>query len=384
MHIVFINYHKFVGNSGLHIFPIANLLVQNGIKVTVMVPSDVGSIYAYVNHFQFDVCSFEEDPILDGEKVILHAWTPRENVRKKTEQLAKRYKCPYFVHMEDNEEQILSDYCGMHFSVLQKLPQEELDLIVPSFLSHPHYYRRFLQGAAGVSCIIDSLREFVFKNVPSLTFWPACEQEVFNIASKPDVRVRQQLGIPGDASVITYTGNMHCSNQHEVSALYKAIELLDLEGHHVRLVRAGVNHAKFLLDIDVEAPLYIERGESSLEDIRRYISAANILVQPGEVNAFNQYRFPSKIPMFLASGRPVVLPETNIGKHLVDGENCIKTESGRPEDLADKMKLLIQNAELSAYIGANGRHFARAHFSWQKSVDALICFYENYFVRKKE
>ena len=45
--------------------------------------------------------------------------------------------------------------------------------------------------------------------------------------------------------------------------------------------------------------------------------AADILVQPdGSPGPFNDYRFPSKLPDFFASGRPVVLPKTNIGLYL--------------------------------------------------------------------
>jgi hypothetical protein len=47
------------------------------------------------------------------------------------------------------------------------------------------------------------------------------------------------------------------------------------------------------------------------------LALADLLVQPGKPDAFNDYRFPSKLPEFLSVGRPVILPDTNIAKHMV-------------------------------------------------------------------
>lgn len=52
-------------------------------------------------------------------------------------------------------------------------------------------------------------------------------------------------------------------------------------------------------------------------------------------------RFPSKLPMFLASGRPVVLPDTNVGTELEDGYNCLKLKSGSASEIVEKVEELI-------------------------------------------
>ena len=44
---------------------------------------------------------------------------------------------------------------------------------------------------------------------------------------------------------------------------------------------------------------------------------ADVLVQPGESNRFNTHRLPSKLPEFLASGRPVIMPRANLGLRAV-------------------------------------------------------------------
>ena len=62
-----------------------------------------------------------------------------------------------------------------------------------------------------------------------------------------------------------------------------------------------------------------------------------MLVQPGRPDAFNDYRFPSKLPEFLASGRPVMLPRTNIGLHLEDGVEALLLGHGDADEIADKV-----------------------------------------------
>ncbi len=385
MHIVFVNHSNFIGNSGIHITPLANLLVEMEHKVTVFVPDDPNSVRKYMGNPFFDVRAYNDDRRLShcGD-IIFHAWTPREKTRKQTRKLAKEYNAPYFVHLEDNEERLLGDALGQTYSYLEGKSTDELDKLVPNHLSHPHRYKDFINEAFGASCIIESLEKFIPKMVPALTFWPACENAMFNIPEEIDLNVRKNFDLPEDAIVLAYLGTMHHSNQHEVSALYKAIGLLNNDGRCARLIRIGHNSVPFFLGADkIENNFSIELGNRHKSEAVNYLSASDILVQPGTVNDFNKYRFPSKVPMFLASGRPVILPDVNIGEHLTDWENCIKIVTGNPEEIAHKIALLSDHPLLSKAIGKKGKSFAREHFCWQKSADKLINFYQKCLLDKK-
>ena len=59
-----------------------------------------------------------------------------------------------------------------------------------------------------------------------------------------------------------------------------------------------------------------------LAEIPGYLALADAFVQPGAPDDFNRYRLPSKLPEFLAMGRPVILPHCNIGNDLTDGAEC--------------------------------------------------------------
>ena len=63
-------------------------------------------------------------------------------------------------------------------------------------------------------------------------------------------------------------------------------------------------------------------------EIPGYLALADAYVQPGAPDDFNRYRLPSKLPEFLAMGRPVILPACNLGNELTDGENALLLREG--------------------------------------------------------
>ena len=61
------------------------------------------------------------------------------------------------------------------------------------------------------------------------------------------------------------------------------------------------------------------RPRSELPD---YYALADVLIQPGRADDFNDFRIPSKLPEFFAMGLPVVLPPTNVGRHDETGRSA--------------------------------------------------------------
>jgi glycosyltransferase involved in cell wall biosynthesis len=383
MHLIFINYNIFEGNSGIHIHPLANELVKLGHKVTVFVPASPEKGCTLNNKQLYDIRAFSDHRRLEHKgDIAFIAWTPREIVRKKTVSLAEEYHSPYYVHLEDNEEQIIVDNLKIPWPKLLAANAEELDKIIPENISHPHRYRDFLHHATGVTCIFKTLEEFVPKKTPAITFLPACEDEIFDIPLEHNDEIRKELGIKPDETVIFYPGNMHLSNASDVTALYEAISILNKNGKKVILIRTGQNYTNFDKLIDINNQCFLEMGERPLNENFKYISASDILVQPGSRNNFNNYRFPSKLPMFLASARPLIIGEINIGEFLTDWTNCLKFSQGDPHELAHKISLLIENPNLAIEIGKEGRLFAKENFSWIKSAGILNEFIKTTYKKK--
>jgi len=112
MNILFVSHCNFFGNSAMHVFSIANTLAGLGVSCAVCVPDHPETAKAH-GEPQFQVLDYDQARKLEirfsdgGPPDIIHAWTPRELVRRLTEDLLVTYDCPYVVHLEDNEEVIL-------------------------------------------------------------------------------------------------------------------------------------------------------------------------------------------------------------------------------------------------------------------------------------
>lgn len=373
MHIYFINYHKYSGASGIHIHFLANAFISMGIPCTVCVPNNKKSInnfgeinYSAMTFFELYKKLICMPKSFKQEGAIFHAWTPRENVRLITAFAAQRTNSPYFIHLEDNEEFLYKTILSEK-NLFKKLIKKTLFYLR---LINPNKYKEFLMNSNGISCIVEKLEEFIPQSVPGITFYPACDEDFFTMPETTDLTLRERLGIPQDALVVTYTGNIHSVNYDEVKTLYDAINILNKNNMEIYLVHCGMGNIKY-------ASCHIECGNIAPQFLYDYIRLADILVQPGSPNEFNDYRFPSKIPMYLASGRPVILPNTNIGKKLKNGENCLLLKEGSLQELVSNLEKLIINEDMRKKIGRNGRQFAVECFDWEKNAIKLLEFYVN-------
>ena len=381
-HVFFVNYWHFSGPSGIHIHFLANALEAMDISCTACVPrlpdnaTTCGDpAYQSRTFTRTFMHALIHRKRLRSGRVILHAWTPRENVRRFTLLLARLIRAPYIVHLEDHEETILANYLGVDVGRTDRLSRQASSRIPPNMI-HPPNHRIFLSKAAGVTCIIENLKNCIPEGVPSITFRPSCESEFFDLPMEPDREKRTKWGFQREDIVISYLGNVHRANAADVESLYTAIGLLNERGKRIRILRCGRDDVPFGPYAESVRKRYaVELGLRPAREMFEYVEAADLFVQPGKRCIFDDNRFPSKIPMSLAGGRPLILPDTNIGRELKDGEECLKLDDGSAEDIADKIERLAASPQLRRSIGAAGREFARKHFSWERSAHQVSAFY---------
>jgi glycosyltransferase involved in cell wall biosynthesis len=384
LHILFVNYHHLDSNSGIHIFNLANQLTRMGVECTVCVP-DSKETTAALGQYDFKVLNFDElrKNMQPGRVDLIHAWTPRECVRTMTEILAKGFEAPYIVHLEDNEEALLQSSLGMPYPDILALPESRLDKLVPAHLSHPIRYKKFLDGAEGLTTLMDTLQAFSPGKEAKEVIWPGYE-EALSWHRPPDESLRQHLHIRSNEYVIAYTGNVHPANRQEVFSLYLAVELLNRRGIRTKLIRTGTDFVRLYDETLSMLDQYcIPLGRIPRSDLPSILSVADVLVQPGRPDAFNIYRFPSKLPEYLASGKPVLLPAVNIGRFLKDGEEAILLQQGTALEIAQKLEALFPDQQRRERIGAAGRQFAENNLRWQKSAEKLRRLYQRVIGRSK-
>lgn len=311
--VLFVLYEDFHSNSAVHVHYFANNLIELGLDCVVSVPYNKQTVSAVGKNFEplYKVTEYSEisrlNYFFDNRKPpdIVHVWTPREVIRQYCEELRQNYDFKLVIHLEDNEEYILERCLNKSFQELLALAHT---LELPNNLSHPLKYRQFMGTADGVTVIMEPLKQFVPTNTPSLTLWPGVNSEDFYPREK-NLELLQRFDIPPDSLVFCYTGNVHAVNIAEVRSLYLAIALLNREGKPAILIRTGRDFCQFLGEDDHWARQYCRElgyvDRSLLPDI---LALADVLIQPGRVDKFNNYRFPSKLPEFFAMGKPVILP----------------------------------------------------------------------------
>lgn len=383
--VIFVLYGTFGSNSAGHVCNFANSLVKLGLKVAVVGdgPQEVIGRHAPPLFETINRASIVRDPKRTLQSVfghplpnhlIFHAWTPREQSRLTLAAITKSVPGRVVVHLEDNEQVVAESHLGMSAAAMRQLAPNALDQLVGSAFTHPIRGREFVNTAEGVTVIVDALRSLIPPRDRVLTLSPGVDVPK---PIEPAIRDRRrfELGLkPGEALVV-YPGSIHPANREEVFSLVVATKILGRRGFPVRLLKTGPQVEK-ALHKPLRSHHVTDLGFVLRPVLLEILASADFLVQPGCSNAFNDYRLPSKLPDFFASGRPVILPRTNLGLMVRDGVEALLLDTGDAEEIASKAAWVLSNPAEAEQIGSAGREFARK-MSWEKQAVRLAAFYED-------
>jgi glycosyltransferase involved in cell wall biosynthesis len=379
--VLFVLYGDFTSNSAIHVAALANAMVILGHDCLVAVPKNPETLSSHrgarFRAVEFDAVPADGRVFSGGNKPeIIHAWTTRENVRQFSERLRDATGAALIVHLEDHELRILELNVGRSCAELLELPESELDRLVPASLSHPRHSRKFLSSADGITLITEKIRELVPSGARVHLFWPAADSAVFFPRPIP-VELRAALGFDPGHVVLFYHGNVHAANQREVGELYQAVAQLNREGQATTLLRTGRDFCDFLGPRQEECMrhvLHLGKIEQH-HHLAPLLALADFFIQPGEADAFNEYRFPSKLPEFFSIGRPVILPRTNLGRVVRHGEDAYVLEKADAAGIADAIRTLRADPALCERLSTGAVAFSEKHFSWSRAASGLLEFY---------
>lgn len=378
MNIIFVNHNALKSNSGNHVSCFATELIKLGHNVAVAVPdeefvpaaSDV--TFKSITWTQAETYRFGADLSIN----LVHAWTPRQHVAAATRRIVRVQQCGYVVHLEDNEHSITAAFLGKDVKTMLENAGES-GFVIPDFLAHPNDMQSFIAESIGVSVLMDRLLEFKPPDLPGLEIWPSADAKLFT-PREPDQQLRKKLGIRPESKVIVYHGNVHPANVNEVRSLYLAVAALARNGLDVVLVRLGIDSADLSMPEQHNVKkILIKVPFQERERLPLYLSLADLYVQPGRIDDFNAFRFPSKLPEFLAMGRPVILPFTNIGNHIQDGQEGILLRTGDALEIAAAIQKILSSKKLSEHLASGARKFFDRNLSWSASANKLSNFYNS-------
>lgn len=380
MNILFVLYDGYHSNSATFVVAYANALAGQGHSVAVAIPESSPEVgrgpyrkdFQRVTHRQIS-CGFAFPNGLPPD--VVHAWTPRENVRKAAFGCVANSGATLVVHLEDNELFVTSQILGKDQTELSEASELELAKCLPQTLSHPRMASLFVGMADAVTVVWPSLNEFVPEGIPThhLLMCPAPErlQEAVSVE-----QMALKLGVSPSENLIVYSGHLNTVNWADQSALYKAVVLLNKQNVPCRLVRTGPNTIGTAENLARgSAQHVVEAGLLSEEELAAVMRLATVFVQPGKNDPFNRFRMPCKIGEFLHIGCPVIVPNVNVAEWLTHGENALISQDGSSREIASLCRKVFESGALRLKLAEGARVFAAKHFDLQKNAEYLSQFY---------
>jgi len=366
MKVLILSPAHLLSNSGIHITSLANALTKVGVECLVCVPA-ADTVRLPEAECLFKVVGAHGllSVIADHPPDLVYLWTPREGNRKLLELLRARFSIPYIVHFEDNEFHLCQVALALDDEAFAQLMSGSGTVhSIPDHLTDPSTIARTVAASSGVTVLVEELLRLIPQARSSLVFWPGYDESL-GWGTPVDMAYRREIGIDDDEFVVAYTGNLHSANVNEVRSLYLAVALLNRRGTKVRLVRTGADFVELTDHGDALLRQHsVNLGFIARSELPRLLAVSDVLVQPGAPDAFNIYRFPSKIPEFLASRRPVVLPNCNIGAFLNNGVEAIVLPLCNAAAIVSTLEQLLPDPARRLAIGEAGAKFAKEQLQW--------------------
>jgi glycosyltransferase involved in cell wall biosynthesis len=186
--------------------------------------------------------------------------------------------------------------------------------------------------------------------------------------------VRAELGLADDEYLVVHVGNVRPLKGHR-NLVETAVRLLAMR-RDVRLISIGGE--KNAGDLDDIRKVATDHGIAEQmqflgrrEDAMRFIAAADVYVNPADVEGL-----PVTILEALAVGRPVVATSVGGVPSIIRHEETgLLVPPGDPASLASGINRMLENHELRAELGRNGRDLVEAEYGLEAMVRATEAVY---------
>jgi glycosyltransferase involved in cell wall biosynthesis len=182
--------------------------------------------------------------------------------------------------------------------------------------------------------------------------------------------VRNELGIKKDRKIILFAGALH-----PIKGLTYLIEAMTIIGDkNKQLILVGDGEERDQLE-DLVKKLKLEKyvtfiGKVPYDEVFKYMVASDIFV----LSSLSE-GLPNVIIEAMASGLPIVA--TRVGglpDIIKDGENGFLVDPKNPDQIAEKIKLFLEDDKLREKISKNNKKKVK-EYSWESVIERLEKIY---------
>lgn len=228
--------------------------------------------------------------------------------------------------------------------------------------------KMLIKHSDGIITLTESVREYILKNFREDNVFAVphgIDLEFFAKERERDSDLIDKYGLK-NKKVILYTGAI--SPLSGILYLIKAMKSINKKIENTSLLILGNGPLTSLVKDYIsknQLNNVIFVGWILHEEIPRYHSIADVLVNPDVRCMQTELDAPTKLFEYLASGKPIVASNLKSIREVV-GENAILVEPENPEALADGILKVLTDEKLAKKLGENGKKIA-ANYSWEES-----------------
>lgn len=322
---------------------------------------------------------------LDGARTfrpsVIHAFNSRHAVVAAASAYARATGAPVCVHFEDDEWGLARGAGRAPGRRLVLAARRAAGAIHPP--SWRFSSRTSLRWVARKAAAVDALFPALAEHVSERTGRECAAILPLLPPLRPLDRVDPRIEAldPTETPLIVLAGAIYDAHEADARRAMRAVGLVRERGLNARFVHCGPVAPRFdppamarEEGLAPEGSIFL--GYLPIAAVPSLLERASVLVQPGEPSEFNRLRLPSKLQMYLPSGVPTITFATGFGELLEDGKEVMKTHTGQPGELADRITQLLSDSSLRATLSRHGPDAARRLFDAERNVSALLDYYE--------
>lgn len=414
MNIALVSYMGYDGPGVMHAHCFANCLADRGHDVLFLLngEQETGELMAEPPRYRLQQVGFKGG-LLDArtrevvdrhDADIIHLWTPRHLPARVGLEAWAATGGRLLIHYEDDEEFILRhfggnerfgcDDLGLYRFFWQRRPDPEalyehatamdLEFLRQTMLEpdawswlHPVVSPVVEKLAEAYTSISLAYRDDVLskRDQPVEILYPGVDMERFSSTGR-STELRRELGL-ADRTVLLYSGAI--ATIHDFTSYVNALPALCAEYPEVVVVQVGRNHIPELMshkvrDLRLEDHLLLT-GSVPHHRMPEYLALADAYLAPVRADDFNAHRLPSKIPEYMAMGRPMLVVDHGFGVELDDPSEVVKVSGDDPEEVERGLRELLSRRSHWQSMGEAAKDKARRLFDWGRNTEKLLELY---------
>ncbi len=210
-----------------------------------------------------------------------------------------------------------------------------------------------------------------------------CNREIIIVSNGVDLNkfeglsekkaLRNYLGYGQDEKIILFVGRL--SPVKGVRYLIEAMSCIVDKKYDISLKLVGDGNDRRHLENIVKELNLVKFvtfvGKVQNEEVPLYMASSDIFVLPSLSEGF-----PLVIMEAMAAGLPIVATNIRgISEIVLNEENGFIVDPEKPQQIADKLQLLLDNADLSIKISSNNKEKVKG-YSWERITESIgeICY----------